>query len=160
MLDTFLNQTGEISLSLADKIKEHFWTETPPEFPSFDPAYADDEDVVETAAFVGKRWSELNFELFDENSLVLDCLPKETLPYYFGAFLYLSLLEGRYWSNAISRVSDIPGFLRLCGFLSFDQMRTAEEYFFSILDNLEAEQIFEVKKILHVLERVLESRRT
>jgi hypothetical protein len=85
-----------------------FGLDIPPSLPNGWERLTDDissanysEAIEETYRFWGKSWSELEMADFDECTLVFSFLPREHVPYFFGALMELSLREAPYSYNLL-----------------------------------------------------------
>jgi hypothetical protein len=85
--------------TLLSRIKTEFWSSSPPEFPQGWDKLTDDvgssnywEGIEETKPFWGKDWSELVIEDYQHCRGVFTFVPKESLPYFIGGYMTVSLL--------------------------------------------------------------------
>lgn len=68
----------------------------------------DEDFFFDTGAFWGKSWEDLSFEIFHENMYVFFTLPDDVFPYFFGAHLNCSILEGQFASDAMINFLESP----------------------------------------------------
>lgn len=80
------------ALELMEKLSGEFNRRIPPCCPNN--VNTNSEYWEETSEFWGKRWDEIDFQLFDKHHHVFSFINREYFPYYFGAMMY-KMLEAR-----------------------------------------------------------------
>ena len=146
------------------RIQEAYLNSPPPECWIASETDSALEAVEETEEFCGIDYRKLNLGLYEKYSRVFTFLPDYALPYYFGAYLYMSTKEKNYWQMAFDLIvadfftADVPRevrlnrtFLTIVGELSPDQQSLASEYLDSVSIDSSDEQkaaLLRMKKIL------------
>jgi hypothetical protein len=90
-------------LALLSKIKQEFWQISPPKFPEGWKGFSDNikcenywEGIEETKSFWGKDWSVLRRGDFEKCRRVFSWLPEESVPYFLGGYMTVSIQEEPY----------------------------------------------------------------
>ena len=80
------------------KVKKNFLDTARPEGPARSDQNRDKYDA--TSAFWGKSYLELSLRSFDESIYAFTSLPKSSFAYYFGAYLWHAVKDGRFDSDS------------------------------------------------------------
>lgn len=91
---------------LKDAIKDAFETFPPPVITKG--LELSDDQYEDTIAFRGKKWTELTVEDFHNQMYILGSVPDRCFPYYLGAHMHASMVEGIFFSDAFGMIFDNP----------------------------------------------------
>ncbi|WP_037909200.1 DUF6714 family protein [Sulfitobacter mediterraneus] len=98
-----MQPTSSEKLALVSKIRDEFWSSNPPKLPEGWRGLCDNvkcehywEGIEETNLFWGKDWSALKRDDFKKCSRVFSWLPDESLAYFLGGYMVLSIQEEPY----------------------------------------------------------------
>jgi len=92
--------------SLKANILRLFGTKLPPSIPKG--WSKNNESFEDMCVFWGKEWDNLSVDDFHNNMYVFNSVPKESFPYFLGAHMYASLVEGVFFSDALAYICDNP----------------------------------------------------
>jgi len=91
---------------LSKEIVNAFYSDPPPLLSDDAASYKDYFD--DTFIFWGKDWHELKLQYFENNPTVFSSLPSDILPYFLGAYMYLSVKEEDFSCSALVNVCENP----------------------------------------------------